>query len=306
MAPSRMTDGGRDTLSLSPRPRRSTREEDRPQEIVASEELGRRTVETDLSPFDEEGVLGQAHGPVDALLDEDDGGPVGVDPANDGHETLDGDGGQSQGELVDHEQARRRHHDPGQGQHLLLAARQGARRLVEAGLELGEQVDGFVDGGRRPGALTTEGVLPDPQVLPHGQTGEGHLPPHQQGHALVDDLLGLEVRAVGAEDTDDPPVGMVEPRHGPQQRALAGAVGPEQGHDLAFGHLEVDIEEHLLGPVEEVEVVDLQGGDLAARLPSFPFGVAFEDVLDDHGDVAAHDNGTRRPEGVRRSGTPGR
>ena len=103
-----MTDGGTDTAGLSPRAVAAPGEEDRPQEVVALEELGRRPVEADLAPFDEEGVLGQAHGPVDALLDQDDGGPVGVDPAHDGHEPLHGDGGQPEGQLVDHEQPGRR------------------------------------------------------------------------------------------------------------------------------------------------------------------------------------------------------
>ena len=69
---------------------------------------------------------------------------------------------------------------------------------------------------------------------------------------------------------------------------------PEQGHDLAFGHLEVDVEEHLVGAVVEVEVVDLQG---RARSPPglapLALGIALEDVLDDQGDVTPARNGTR-------------
>ena len=92
----------------------------------------------------------QGHGTVDALLDQDHGRPVGVDAPDDLHEALDRHGGETEGELVDHEQARLGHHDPGQGQHLLLAARQRARRLVETVLELGEQRHGFVQGGLGP------------------------------------------------------------------------------------------------------------------------------------------------------------
>ena len=65
-------------------------------------------------------------------------------------------------------------------------------------------------------------------------------------------------------------MGVVEPGHGPQQGALAGAVGPEQRHDVAFGDLQVHVEEHLLVPVEEVHVVDLQGGDLPPDCRRFP------------------------------------
>ena len=137
------------------------------------------------------------------------------------------------------------------------------------------------------GGLAAERVLPDAQVLAHAEPRERHLPAHQQCRAEVDDLLGLEVGAVGAEDADHAAMGVVEPGHGPQQRALAGAVGAEQGDDVALGDLEVHVEEHLLVPVEEVHVVDLQGRDLAPRLASLALGVALEDVLDDEGDVAA-------------------
>ena len=122
----------------------------------------------------------------------------------------------------------------------------------------------------------------------HGETGEGHLAAHQQGHLLVDDLLGLEVGAVGPEDPDDPPVGMVQPGHGPQQGGLAGAVGAQQGEDLPLGDLEVDVEQHLVGAVEEVEVVDLQGRHRPAGLAALALGMPFEDVLDDQGDVPLH------------------
>ncbi len=154
--------------------------------------------------------------------------------------------------------------------------------------------------------LVAEGVFPDAEVVPDAQARERHLPAHQQGGAEVDDLLGLEVGAVGAEDPDDATVGMVEPGHGPQQCALARSVGPEQRHDVAFGDLEVHVEEHLLVAVEEVEVVDLEGGDLAARLASFPFGVALEDVLDDERDVAAHEARTEQEQDPSHQRTPGR
>ena len=78
--------------------------------------------------------------------------------------------------------------------------------------------------------------------------GKVIFPPTSSAAPLVDDLLGLEVGAVGPEDPDDPSMGMVEPEHGPQQRALAGAVGPEQRDDLSLGDLEVHVEEHLLVP----------------------------------------------------------
>ena len=114
--------------------------------------------------------------------------------------------------------------------------------------------------------VPAHGVAADAEVLAHGEAAEGHLAPHQQGDALVDDLLGLEIGAVGAVDADDPPVGVLQPGHGPEQCRLAGTVGAEQGQDLPLFDLEVDVEQHLVGAVVEVEVVDLQGRHLPAGL----------------------------------------
>ena len=264
-------------------------EEDGTQKIVSSQELGDRAFEADLPALEEEGMLGQRHGAVHALLHQDHGGPVGVHPTDDVHEALHRHRRKTEGELVDHEESGLGHHHPGQSQHLLLAARQRPRRLVEAVLELGEEADGFVEGDLGPGGVASERVLPDAEVLPDRQARERHLPPHEQRRAQVDDLFRLEVRAVGAEDADDPAMGMVEPGHGPQQGALARTVGAQQRHDVALGDLQVHVEQDLLRPVVEVHVVDLQGRDLSARLASLPFRVALQDVLDYEGDVTPHE-----------------
>ena len=47
---------------------------------------------------------------------------------------------------------------------------------------------------------------------------------------------------------------------GADQRALAGAVGADDGHDLAGGDLERDVGQRLGVAVEEVEVLDFQEG----------------------------------------------
>ena len=83
-------------------------------------------------------------------------------------------------------------------------------------------------------------------------------------------------------------MGVVQPGHRPQQGGLSGSVGAQQGQDLALGDLQVDVEEHLVGAVEEVEVVDLQGGHGPTGLAALALGVALEDVFDDQGDVPPH------------------
>ena len=160
--------------------------------------------------------------------------------------------------------------------------------------QLGEGVEGVGHRLGRPGPFSTQGEAPNPQVVAHGEAREGHLSPHQQGHVEPDDLFGLEEGRVDPVEPDDTAVGVLEPGDGAQQGGLAGAVRPEQGHDLPLGDLEVDAEQDLVGAVVEVEVVDLQGGQVAAGRPPLALGVALEDVLDDHGDVPAH---VTRPEG---------
>ena len=81
---------------------------------------------------------------------------------------------------------------------------------------------------------------------------------------------------------------------------LPAPLVPEQGHDLTLGHLEVDVEQHLVGAVVEVEVVDLQGRQVAAGLAALALGVALEDVLDDQGDVAPHVAGPDQQHQARR------
>jgi hypothetical protein len=83
----------------------------------------------------------------------------------------------------------------------------------------------------------------------------------------------------------------ITPRWGwssPQQGRLAGPIGAQQGHDLTLADLEVDIEQHLVLPVEEIEVVHLQCRDGRPGLAALALGIPLEDVLDDQGDVALH------------------
>ena len=54
-----------------PRPRKTGRSRS-----VRSSRSAVRTVEADLAPLEEEGPLGQAHGPVDALLHQDHRGAL--------------------------------------------------------------------------------------------------------------------------------------------------------------------------------------------------------------------------------------
>ena len=60
-----------------------------------------------------------------------------------------------------------------------------------------------------------------------------------------------------------PPIGSTDAADGLEQRRLAGAVGAEQGDDLALPHLEVDAEEHLHLVVGDVDAAAQSSGPLA-------------------------------------------
>ena len=94
------------------------------------------------------------------------------------------------------------------------------------------------------------------EVLPHGERRErAHAAGHLE-HAAPGDLGGRGGGHVDAVEDDRAAVGLDDPRDGAQQRRLAGAVGAEQGDDLALVHLEVDVEQHLHAAVADVEVAD--------------------------------------------------
>ena len=92
------------------------------------------------------------------------------------------------------------------------------------------------------------------EVLGHRQGREHALPAGHHGDAEPGDLVGRRAGDVAPVE-DDRAVGR---RHdagdGLEQGRLAGAVGAEQGHDLALAHLEVDAEEHLDVAVAHVEL----------------------------------------------------
>ena len=91
----------------------------------------------------------------------------------------------------------------------------------------------------------------EPQVLPHGQRREHALAAGHHHDALLGDLVGghagdvLRRRSV----TDAGACGSSRPVMHLEERRLAGAVGAEQGDDLALVDVEVEAEEDLHRPV---------------------------------------------------------
>ena len=228
-------------------------EEHRPQHVGPGEQLGRRAVEADLALLHEDGALGEAHGDVDGLLDEDDRRPLRVDVPHDVEELLDDHRCQAEGELVDHQQLRLGDERLAEREHLLLAAREVARLLRPPSLEDGEVLEHLLGRSLDVLGILAEQPAGEVEVLLDGQGREDAL---AAGHE--DDPLGRRLVRVGERDVvavvdDGAGARLGEAGDGVEERRLPGAVGAEKRHDLALVDLEVDVEQHLRLSVRHVE-----------------------------------------------------
>ncbi len=130
------------------------------------------------------------------------------------------------------------------------------------------------------------------QVLDDGELAERARAAAQQHDARLEPDLGVDVGERLAVEADDTPVGNAEAADRTQQRRLPGAVGTEQREHLAPRHLEPHVEQHLDGPVAEVEVAHLQHRDLVGpRTHSFQLRPLFEQLFDGERDVALEESG---------------
>ena len=168
-------------------------------------------------------------------------------------------GGETEGELVDEEEPGPAHQRLGQGQHLLLAAGEVGRGLVQAHGQQGEDLEHLGPGGGQTVPIAPVEPAGQPQVVVHAEHGKMPFPPGMRAiPARASDSADRPVTLPPANSTV-PAMGGHEAGDGLEQRGLARAVGAEEGDELAFGHLEVDPEEDLDGPVADVQGADRSG-----------------------------------------------
>ena len=191
------------------------------------------------------------------LLHQQHRGTLVVDLEDGGEDAFQQDGGKPHGGFVEQEQARQGHQRPGNGQHLLLATRQGAGSLPAAFLEAREQhehaLDIRLDG--RP-SLADEGA--HCQVLFHTHfckylTAFGH-----QGNAAPHDLMGRQTGQFFAIKKDAALGRLEQPADGLQHGRFAGAVGADQADDLPGFDLQRDVVQGADLVVIGVDVLDAQ------------------------------------------------
>ena len=126
---------------------------------------------------------------------------------------------------------------------------------------------------------------------------DGHVGEHALAAGeLVDTEGGPQLwRRVGDRATaqsDDAAARRAEAADDAQQCRLAGAVGAEKCEGLALLDLEAHVEQDLHRAVVEVEVVDLEGRNLAGFLQTTLLVLLVEQFLDVEGQVVAHEAGT--------------
>ena len=176
------------------------------------------------------------------------------------------DGSQAHGGLIQHEQAGLGHQGPAHGQHLLLAAGQGAGHLVlpllqagEALIHVGDTLVILVGGAGERAHL---------QIFLHGHLQEDLPPLGDQGQAHGHDLVGGDAPQALAHELDGAGVGGQQSGHRLQDGGLTRAVGPDEGDYLPLVDLEGDALDGVDGSVIDVDVVHLQNG-VHPLLPSF-------------------------------------
>ena len=166
---------------------------------IAAEQLFARAFLHDSPGLQDIAAIADFQGFADVLFDQQDGGPLVVELADDFHDGLDQEGRQPHGRLVQHQQAGAGHECPADGQDLLLAAGKGARGLVGPLLEDGEALaDVLQVPAHRPLVPAMEG--PQFQVGSDAQGAEDPAAFRHQGQAQGNDALRRlpgEILAIG-------------------------------------------------------------------------------------------------------------
>src|SRR5712692_2732069 len=150
---------------------------------------------------------------------------------------------QPQRRLVQEQELGSRHEGAGDGQHLLLAAREGAPELPEPLLQAREVMEDALE-VLWPRALPAADIGAHLQVLEHGHLREDAPPLRALGYASLEHgMRGPAVETL-AQKADAAGGRAQEPRDRAHRRALAGAIGAEQADELARLHAEAHPVQH--------------------------------------------------------------
>ena len=211
--------------------------------------------------------------------------PVALSVADDVEHVLHDGRRQAERRLVEHDELGLAHQAAADRQHLLLAAGQRAGRLRAPLGEPREQRRARDRGSWRGGAGARQHGA-HLEILVTRQ-GRKHLPAFGDlADAEIADAVARPAGDVGAAKHDAAARRRLHAGDGADQRGLAGAIGADDGDDLALRDLERHAVERLRVAIEQVEVFDARasqrlraeiglhhGRDRAPRLPALPSAI---------------------------------
>ena len=200
---------------------------------------------------------------VDVLLDQQHRGPVGRgELPHHGQQALDDHRREAEAELVEQQQPRAPAERPRDREHLLLAAGQQPRPPAAAGRA--------TRGNER-----TPRPSRAPRAAPSSRKCSAHRQPVEDppplGHvndAPADARGRRDAGEVAPSSRTRAAHRLDQPRDRSQRRRLAGAVGPDQRHDLAGSHRQRQVAHHGRAVIPGAQLLELEGGGVRDRLVS--------------------------------------
>src|SRR5690606_19980631 len=226
--------------------------------LVAQRRAG--VLHDDSSVFQDVSVVGRVERHVGVLLDQQHrGSALAIDAHDDLEDLLRELRRQSQARFVEQDQSRRRHDRTRDRQHLLLSARQQACVLRST---LAQDREIAVDGLEvaRDAIAILARIGAHHQVVVDRQQRKDLAPLGYVAQPALDDVCGVARGDALAVELDRPLERVDDARNRLQDRRLAGAIGPEDGRDLAFAHLQADPADGLDRAVGALDVEQLQDG----------------------------------------------
>src|SRR5581483_6675163 len=203
---------------------------------VVGFQLLRRAFEHDAAVAHDVDAVGDAQRDRELLLDQQDG-DAGLRYSRDEvADLLDDQRRQALGGLVDHDELGIAHQRTADGQHLLLAAGEHARRRVGAGGEIGKHLQHAFE---PPFAGSADVLDAEQQILPHREAGEDVAMLRYIAEAAARDPIARQPRDILPLEAY-----RAVRRHLAHDRLHGGgaadAIAAEQAHDLAGGDVEID------------------------------------------------------------------
>src|SRR5438093_4178380 len=197
-------------------------------DLFVAQELVRAGLVDDLALAHEIDVVGDAEGEGEVLLHEQDGGPPGLEPAQDASELSHQERREPLRGLVHQENVGVAHQRPPAGEHLLLAAGELVAAVPEALAQPREEPEHPIEAP----AGAVAGALADLEMLADTERREDAPALRDQPHAPAGDLVRSKMRDVLAAQEDAPSPRRREADDGADQSRLAHTVATEHGNDL--------------------------------------------------------------------------